>query len=95
MFIVQFTATVKNFDTEEDFNGWVDPLWNRFELRELADDVRSWDFDTLEEAIAFIDSEIGSVETRHAERGNYYAEDAEMNPESGEYWYYCGHVEEA
>jgi hypothetical protein len=92
MFKVNFTASVKNFDTEEDFNGWVDPQWSMSTLHSEESDVRSWEFDTLEEAIKFIDSEIGSVETRYAERGNYYAQDSELH--NGEYWYYCGHVTE-
>lgn len=92
MFRVRFTATVHNFDTEEEFNGWVDPAWNRYELHSERDDVRSYEFDTLEEAEKYIEDTIGSFEHDGGSE-NYYAEDVDQNLESGESWYRAGHVE--
>jgi hypothetical protein len=94
MFTVQFTATVFNPDTEDNFNGWVDPAWNRYELRELADDVRTWTFDTLEEAEAFIEETIGSTRQDSEPKRYYYAEDSDFNRETGEDWSYCAVIEE-
>lgn len=96
MFRVRFTATVKNFDTEEEFNGWVSPDWNRFELYSEREDVKDYDFDTREEAVKFIEETIGAVESDCGSEvmGNYYAQDAEMNNETGEVWYRAGHVEQ-
>ena len=93
MFRVRFTATVKNFDTEEEFNGWVDPAWHRFSLYTERDDVRFSDFETLEEAEKHIEETIGSYEHDGGSE-NYYAEDVDQNMESGEYWYRAGHIEE-
>lgn len=96
MFRVRFTATVKNFDTEEEFNGWVDPNWNRFELRTEREDVRFEDFDTREEAEKHIEGTIGAIDLSGDEEtfGNYYGADAETNDETGEVWYRAGHIEE-
>ena len=58
MIKVQFTATVFNPDTEETFNGWVDPQWNRFELRSEPTDVKVYEFETLAEATGRKDSVI-------------------------------------
>lgn len=89
---VQFTATVFNPDTEESFNGWVDPSWNAFELRSDTEDVRTFEFDNMEDAMEFIEDAIGSmINTGH---GTYYAENVRMNAESGEEWSYAAHINE-
>lgn len=93
MVTVTFSATVVNEDTEETFTGWVDPDWNMWELRTNADDVRSWIFETAADAMEFVDSRIGSVDLVNVSRGTYYAEDAQMNTETGEVWSYAAHVE--
>jgi hypothetical protein len=93
MFRVRFTATVHNFDTEEEWNGWVDHQWNSFELRTEREDVRFEDFDTLEEAEKAIEDTIGFFEHDGGSE-NYYALDPETNNETGEVWYRSGHVEE-
>lgn len=93
MFKVRFTATVKNFDTEDEFNGWVSPEWSRYTLYSERDDVKVTEFDTLPEAVEFIESTIGLTE-HDAGSENYYALDEDLNHESGEYWYYAGHIEE-
>lgn len=90
MFKVNFTATVVNPDTEENFNGWVDPSYSMWTL--FSDQPEAKEFDTLAEAEEYIDSEIGVVET--PERGIYYAQDSKMNLESGEDWSYAAVVNE-
>lgn len=90
MFKVNFTATVVNPDTEDNFNGWVDPSYSMFLLFEDAPTPK--EFDTLKESEEYIDSEIGSVEA--PERGIYYAQDSKMNYESGESWSYAAVVHE-
>lgn len=92
MFAVRFTATVNNPDTEETFNGWVDPEWSMFELRTDKEDVRATECATHELAVEFIEETIGSVQTD--DRESYYAEDSRMNLESGEDWSYAAHIEE-
>lgn len=96
MFKVRFTATVKNFDTEEEFNGWVSPDWSRFDLYTEREDVKVYEFDTREEAVKFIEETIGAIDFSGAEEvmGNYYGADPETNNETGEVWYRAGHVEE-
>jgi hypothetical protein len=87
---VKFTADVFNPDTEETFNGWVDPNWNSFELRSEPEDVRTFEFDNIDDAAEFIEDAIGSV----VDNGDwtYYAEDSRMNLETGEDWSYAAHV---
>lgn len=92
MFKVKFTATVFNPDTEETFNGWVDPNWAIMELRSEPTDVATFSFDTFDEAIEFIDKTIGS--TTDNGDGTFYAEDARTNLESGEDWSYAAHITE-
>jgi hypothetical protein len=92
MFDVRFTARVVNRDTEEEFNGWVSPSWNRYALYSEKEDVQVESFDTLEEAEKHIEDTIGSYVKE--QRGNYYAEDEDMNYESGEHWLRAGHIEE-
>jgi hypothetical protein len=94
MFKVRFSATVKNFDTEEEFNGWVSPSWSRYALYTERDDVQVEEFDTLEEAVKHIEDTIGSTE-HDAGSENYYAEDVDVNHEAGEHWYRAGHIEES
>lgn len=94
MFRVRFTATVHNFASEEDFNGWVDMNWNRYELRTEREDVRFEDFDTLAEAEKHIEDTIGFFEHDGGSE-NYYAQDADTSPEDeDEVWYRAGHIEE-
>lgn len=92
MIKVTFTATVYNPDTEETFNGWVDMKWNRFELRSEKEDVRTFEFDELHEALEFIESEIGAADSFDGHY--YYAADSRMNLESGEDWSYCAVIEQ-
>lgn len=92
MIKVTFTATVFNPDTEETFNGWVDPKWNQFELRSEKEDVRTFEFDELHEALQFVESEIGAADSFDGHY--YYAADSRMNLESGEDWSYCAVIEQ-
>lgn len=93
MFDVRFTATVKNFDTEDEFNGWVSPSWNRYGLYSEKEDVQVDSFDTLEEAVQHIEDTIGALEHDEGSE-SYYSLDEDLNHESGEYWYRAGHIEE-
>lgn len=96
MFEVRFTASVENFDTEETFNGWVSPNWNRYSLYTEREDVSVETFETREEAVAYIESVIGELETDCGSEvmGNYYAADVDINHEAGEHWKRAGHVTE-
>ena len=94
MFKVKFTATVVNPDTEETFNGWVDMVYSRRTLFTHEDSVtRTHDFDTLPEAVEFIESEIGATE-HDPGSDTWYAADGDMEPVSGETWLYAAHVTE-
>lgn len=72
--------------------GWVNPSWNRKQLYPKQADVRATGFDTREEAEEFIESIIGSYTTDDGE--NYYAEDSDLDKETGDYWKYAAHIEE-
>ena len=87
---VQFTATVVNPDTEEEFNGWVNPQ-NRYELRTLAEDVPTFEFETLPEAVAFIEGEIGMTENE-AGSDIWYSGDEDFHMESVESWHRAAHI---
>lgn len=89
---VRFTATVFNPDTEETFNGWVDPQWSMWELRSTADDVRAFTFDDDVEAREFVRSEIGDFDS--FDGVSWYAADSKMNNDTGEDWSYAAHFTE-
>lgn len=91
MFKIQFTATVTNPDTDEEFNGWVD-MSRPFELREANTDVPVHEFYKREEALKFIRYNIGTI--GHEQRGTFYADDTQVNDETGENWNYAAHIEE-
>lgn len=92
MFKVRFTATVNNPDTEETFNGWVDPKWSMTQLRSESTDVTTFEFDTRKEAEEFIEQTIGSADNYDGE--DWYAADSHMDYQSGEDWSYAAHIEE-
>lgn len=92
MIKVQFTATVFNPDTEETFNGWVDPQWNRFELRSEPTDVKVYEFETLAEAEDFIESEIGVADSYNGDL--WSAADSVTNTITGEEWSYTAAITE-
>lgn len=87
---VRYTATVLNPDTEETFNGWVDP--RRYELRSAATDVRTFEYDSMQEALGAIESEIGVAD--HFDGTSYYAADEKREAASGEIWMFAAHVTE-
>lgn len=91
---VQFAASVENNDTEETFSGWVDPTVNLFELRSTSDDVRTFEFDNMEDAMEFIEDAIGPLDKDDDSPDVFHAEDARRDVESGESWYYAAHVTE-
>ena len=91
MIKVQYTATVFNPDTEETFNGWVNPSWSMFTLWTLAEDVPTFEFETIAEAIEAIEGTIGAY--RDNGDGTFYAEDSRFHMESGEDWSYAAHIE--
>lgn len=95
MYKVQLTASVFNSDTEEVFSGWVDS--NRlFELRTHSEDVNTEEFSNWDEAMAFIESKVGSVIDNGSQsgRGVYYVEDVTENFETGERWHYAAEITE-
>jgi hypothetical protein len=89
---VVFTATVYNLDTEESFNGYVDPKWNRFELRSEESDVQSFEVENEAEALELIKSYIGEPDSFDGEY--FYAADSQMNNETGEDWSYCAVIKQ-
>lgn len=89
---VKFTADVFNPDTEETFNGWVDPTRDMFQLRSDNDDVPVFEFDFMIDAMEFIEDAIGTI--GNSADGSFYAQDARVNEESGESWSYAAHVSE-
>lgn len=93
MFKVQFTASVFNQDTEEEFHGWVDPKWSMTQLRTASTDVETFEFDTRAEAEEFIERTIGAADNFDGE--DWYAADAHMDLQSGESWSYHARIEEA
>lgn len=88
---VTFTASVHNFDTEDEFHGFIDPKWSMWELYTEANDVRTYEFDTESEATAFIESEIGSAD--NFDGIDWYAADPQMNYDTGESWSYHARLE--
>lgn len=95
-FLVRFTGeriteeSAAQGDAAE--RGWVNPSWSRTTLYAEQDKVPYTGFDTREEAEAFIESTIGSYTTDDGE--NYYADDSDLDKETGDYWKYAAHVEE-
>lgn len=92
---VYITADVINLDSEEEFHGWVDLRWNRFELRENKEDVRPHIYDpetdgTIRE---YVETLIGGIDSG-SDGETFYAADSDMNHETGEYWRYAAHVED-
>lgn len=92
MIKVQFTATVFNPDTEETFNGWVDPQWSQFELRSEATDVATFEFETRLDAENFIESQIGVNDSYDMD--TWVAADSVREPMTGEDWVYTAHITE-
>lgn len=72
--------------------GWVNPSWSRKRLYPNKSDSRAQGFDTREDAEAFIESVLGAYTSDFGE--NYYAEDADQDKETGDYWKYAAHIEE-
>jgi hypothetical protein len=92
MIKVKFTADVYNPDTEETFNGYVDPTRDMFQLRSDLYDVPVFEFDFMADAMEFVEDAIGII--GNSADGSFYAQDARLNAESGEYWNYAAHVSE-
>lgn len=88
---VFITATVVNPDTEENYHGWIDLNWNRFQLLEDKELVGHHDVEDGENALDVIESLIGAVEISDGE--TFYAQDGQTNMESGEVWIYAAHLE--
>lgn len=71
-------------------NGWVCPEWSMTALFADKEEVATYDFDTREEAEAFIEETIGATETSDGEA--FYSLDTKTDDR--DYWSYCGHVSE-
>lgn len=72
-------------------NGWVCPEWSMTALFEEKEEVATYDFETREEAEAFIEDTIGSVD---GSGDSFYSNDCHQDMTTGDYWSYCGHVSE-
>ena len=70
--------------------GWVNPSWSRKRLYAKRENVAYTAFDTREEAEEHIESILGSYTSD--DRENYYAEDADQDLETGDYWKYAAHI---
>ena len=96
-FEVRFTGErhTEESDTHGDAaeRGWVDPSWSMRVLFEDRGGVEVKTFDTLDEAVEYIEETIGSVDQNDAPF-NYYANDSRMDLESGDSWRYAGHITE-
>ncbi len=90
MFTVLFTADVLNPDTEETFNGYVNPEYSMTQLFTEPTDVVSVTFDTRAEAEAYVEETIGAADSYDGE--DWYAADSHM--ESGEDWSYHAAIRE-
>ena len=72
--------------------GWVDLVYTRRTLFEDEDSVtRTHDFESVTEAVDFIESQIGSV--RDNGDLTFYAEDSDTDDVTGEDWSYAAHIE--
>lgn len=93
MYKVQFTAQVVNPDTGDYISGWIDKA-RPFEVREEYDDVPEYEFETYEDAVDAIHRFIGDfTEEDRAEYTAFYAEDSEVNFETGENYTYGAMLE--
>lgn len=96
MFEARITASEierdENGETINENHGWITPSWSMTEIYTSPNDIEAEKFDTLEEAIEWIESYIGEVDKKHVERGHYYAEDTHFDYETGYVYSYVGHV---
>lgn len=72
-------------------SGWVDPIRAR-DIQPNREDVAPYGFGSREEAVEWIESVIGAIETGDYE--TYYAIDAVQDMETGDYWKYAAHLSE-
>lgn len=95
MFDVRFTADLITEESAAEGmvaeSGWVSPNSMR-SIISIKEDVEPESFDTLEEAVDYIQSMIGSVSD--AGGGSYYAEDSSIDYINGDHWNYAAHVTE-
>lgn len=70
-------------------SGWIDPIRAR-DIMPEREDVAPYGFDSREEAVAWIPSVIGEVETSDEE--TFYAVDSVQDKETGDYWRYAAHL---
>jgi hypothetical protein len=87
---VVFTATCYNPDTEEEFNGYLDPKWSKTTLFELESDVTVFEVETEAEALELIKSYIGEPDS--FDGVDFYAADSHDNYETGENWTYHARI---
>jgi hypothetical protein len=69
-------------------NGYVNVEWNKHSIMEEGDEFFK-DFDTREEAEAYIEENIGAVEPSG---DSFYAQDPEVDYE-GDTWMLAGHID--
>ena len=70
-------------------SGWIDPM-NMKEIFPNREDVGVYGFGTWGEAVEWIESVIGAVETTDGE--SYYGIDSQMDMITGDYWRYAAHI---
>ena len=70
-------------------SGWIDPIRAR-DIQPNREDVAPYGFGTRAEAVDWIESVIGAVETTDGE--SYYGIDSQMDMITGDYWRYAAHI---
>ena len=72
-------------------SGWIDPIRAR-DIQPNREDVAPYGFGTRKDAVEWIESVIGAVETSDGE--SYYGIDAQQDMKTGDYWRYAAHLSE-
>lgn len=70
-------------------SGWIDPIRMK-EIYPNRSDVGVYGFGTWAEAVEWVETVIGAVET--GDRETFYTVDAELDMITGDYWRYAAHI---
>lgn len=70
-------------------SGWIDPMRMK-DIHPNREDVGVYGFGTKAEALEWVETVIGSVETSDEE--SYYSIDAQQDMYTGDYWRYAAHI---
>lgn len=96
MFQVAITGERIGSDAEEgnfSESGWIDPQWSMTVLHSEREDVRVAEFETLGEAVEYIEETIGYVDDG-SNGETFYAADTFLDFSTGDSWSYAGHITE-